>query len=481
MTDKKLFSVDDCDNLTNKDIRELYKKYVNPAIERIFGSFYLGNELIERAEGVWIFTKNNEKILDVTGGIGVLNHGHNHPRILKARANYLNRKKMEIHKTIFSPYLGALSHNIAKLLPDDLDYSFFCNSGAEAVEGAMKIAYKYHDGKRKTILHSDISFHGKLLGSASITNSKEMHFQYPQIPNTDTFEYNNIDSVKQKINEYKLSSKESDIYALIVEPFSAQAVVGCDTDFLKELQKICNENDIVLIFDEVYTGWFKIGKMFNFMRHNVLPDVLTTSKSFGGGKASISAYVCRKHILEKACGNVLDATLHTSTYNGFGEECITAIEAINIMQEDNYEEKSLNIEKIVKSRCDRLMTQYSNQIQECRGCGAHHGIYIKKKSLFENFLKLLPTSMTKDENFVSKLIVAAITDWLFKKYKILVILERAEVALIFSPSLIITEKEIHYFFDSLENTLKEGIWKITRKFVTKQFSGHINPSFKDEL
>ncbi len=75
------------------------------------------------------------------------------------------------------------------------------------------------------------------------------------------------------------------------------------------------------------------------MRHNVLPDVLTTSKSFGGGKASISAYVCRKHILEKAYGNVLDATLHTSTYNGFGEECITAIEAINIMQEDNYEEK----------------------------------------------------------------------------------------------------------------------------------------------
>ena len=80
---------------------------------------------------------------------------------------------MEVHKTIFSPYLAALSHNIAQLLPKDLDYSFFCNSGAEAVEGAMKLAYKYHDGSRKTILHSDISFHGKLLGSASITASKE--------------------------------------------------------------------------------------------------------------------------------------------------------------------------------------------------------------------------------------------------------------------------------------------------------------------
>ena len=481
MIDKKLFSVDDCDKLTNTNVRELYKKYVNPAIEKIFGSFYFGEEVIEKAEGVWIFTKNNEKMLDTTGGIGVLNHGHNHPRILQTRINYQKSKKMEVHKTVFSPYLGILSHNLAELLPGDLNYSFFCNSGAEAVEGAMKIAYKYHDGERKVILHSNISFHGKLLGSASITNSKEMHFQYPKIPDTDSFEYDNIESVKAKIEEHKLSSSKSNVYALIIEPFSAGYQKGCSNEFLQELQKICNQNDIVLIFDEIYSGWYKTGKMFNFMQYNVIPDILTTSKSLGGGKASVSAYVCRKHILEKSYGNVSDATLHTTTYNGFGEECITAIEAINIMQEENYEQKSFEIERITKLRCSKLISQYPNEIEECRGSGAHYGIYIKKKKLFENFIKLLPINMTKDENFISKLLAAAISDWLFKNYKILVVFERGEVALIFSPSLVITEEEINYFFDSFEKTLNEGLWKITRKFVTKQFSNYINPSSKDEL
>ena len=155
MTDKKLFSVDDCEKLSNHEVRELYKKYVNPAIERLFGSFDLGQERVDHAEGVWIYTKNNEKILDATGGIGVLSHGHNNSRILNTRIEFQKQKRMEVHKTIFSPYTAALSHNIAKLLPGDLDFSFFCNSGAEAVEGAIKLAYKFHEGNRKIILHSD--------------------------------------------------------------------------------------------------------------------------------------------------------------------------------------------------------------------------------------------------------------------------------------------------------------------------------------
>ena len=197
----KLFSVDDCDNFTNKEVRELYKNHVNPAIEHLLGAFHLGSELIAHAEGVWRYTKYNEKILDVTGGIGVLSHGHNHPRILNARLNFQKRKRMEVNKTIFSPYVAALSHNIAELLPDDLDYSFFCNSGAEAVEGAIKLAYKYHDGKRKVILHSDISFHGKLLGSGTITASQEVRYKFPRISNTAQFEFNNLDSIIKKIDE----------------------------------------------------------------------------------------------------------------------------------------------------------------------------------------------------------------------------------------------------------------------------------------
>ena len=473
---EKLFQVSDCDNLSNKQVRDLYKKFVNPSLEQLFGAFGIGDQEVDHSEGVWIYTKNNEKILDVTGGIGVLSHGHNHPRILQARIEFQKKKKMEVHKTIFSPYMAALSHNIAQLMPGDLNFSFFCNSGAESVEGAIKLAYKYHDGKRKTILHSNISFHGKLLGSASVTASKEVYFKYPQIPNTDSFEYGNINSIKQKIQNHKTKSGSSDIYALIIEPFQTLTVNQCNSEFLIQLQKICNDNDIVLIFDEVYTGWYKTGPLFNFMRTDVLPDIVTTSKSLGGGKASISAYTSRENILKKAYGNTRDALLHTSTYNGFGEECITAIEAINIMQEEHFGDNSLMIEQIVKNRCKKLLAEFNNEVKECKGSGALHGIFFKTDDLLiSKILKLTPLSIAKDPKFVSKLAAAAISDWMFRNYNILVIFSNTDqVSLFFKPSLVIKEQEINYFFDCLERTLEKGFWKIVMTFASKQFSKYIN-------
>ena len=471
MVNKKLFSVDDCEKLANKEIRGLYKKHVNPTVEKLWSSFGIGEVEVDHAEGVWIYTKNNEKILDVTGGIGVLTHGHNHPKILQVRKKFQEKKRMEVHKTIFSPYLAGLSHNLSQLLPGDLDYSFLCNSGAEAVEGSIKLAYKYHNGERKYIIHSDISFHGKLLGSASISASKEVYFKYPQIPNTESFEYNNIESVKEKIKNLRKKSGESDVYALIIETFQVGTFKICSTEFLKELQKVCNENNIILICDEIYTGWYKTGHIFNFMSHGILPDIVTTSKSFGGGKASISAYISRAPILKKAYGtNLRDALLHTSTYNGFGEECATAIEAINITQDENFEEKSFNIEKITKIRCKQLVENFGDQVKECRGSGALHGIFFKTDDLLiGKILKMVPISITKDDKFISKLAASAISDWMYRNYKILVIFTNTDkIALFFKPSLVINEEEINYFFDSLESTLEKGIWKIVLKFITNQ-------------
>jgi len=241
------------------------------------------------------------------------------------------------------------------------------------------------------------------------------------------------------------------------------------------VKKICNENDIVLIFDEVYTGWYKTGNLFNFLDSDVVPDILTTSKSLGGGKASISAYVSRGSILKKAYGSIEDATLHTTTYNGFGEECITAIEAINITQEEDFKSKSLKIEKIVSERCKKLMIKYRNQVSECKGKGSLHGIFLKTDTRFGKILSVLPLNLTKDKKFLPKLMAAAISDWLFKNYKIYVLFSTTEnVALLFAPSLIIDEKEINYFFDSLESAFEKGIWKIVAKFSSKQFSQKIN-------
>ena len=189
---KKLYSIKDAENLPIENVWELYRKYVNNSQVDLISSFGFGKDTVEKSEGIYIYTKNGKKIFDFTGGIGVLNHGHNHPRILKVRKDFNEQIKMEVHKNFFSPYIAALSANIASILPGDLNISYFPNSGAEAVEGAIKMAYKYHDQKRNIILHSNISFHGKTIGSSNITNSIETsYYKFQKVLNTDIFKYNN--------------------------------------------------------------------------------------------------------------------------------------------------------------------------------------------------------------------------------------------------------------------------------------------------
>lgn len=468
----KLYSWQDALNFDIRKVHDLYKKYVNPGQVELIGSFPFGRVLAEKAEGMHIYTTDGRKILDFTGGVGVLNHGHNHPRLLKARIEYQQQKRMEVHKNLLSQYIAALSHNIAQLLPEDLKISYFCNSGAEAVEDAVKLAYKYHGGKRKYILHSDISFHGKLLGAAGLTGSLELNFKFPTIPNIGKFEYNNIDTVKEAVKKLRRSDGDSDIYAIILEPFNATSLTGSTTGFLRELREICRRENIVLIFDEVFTGWAKTGELFHFMQHNVVPDILTYSKSFGGGKSSISGYTTRTHFFMKAYGTLNHAILHSTTYNGFGEETITAIEAINIIIEEDYVGKSKRIYNCLNPGLKKIQEKHPDMIEEIRGSGALNGVVCNKEisPVIRGALKLVPNEMFQDKRFAAKLITGSVICELFDKHHILTYYgDNWNVPLIISPSLIVTGEEIDYFLDALDQTLSVGKMKLLIKFVSQKF------------
>jgi len=465
-----LIKLNQIDDLEIIHIWDYYKKYVNRGQVNLISSFGFGQDLVEYAEGCWIHTRGGKRILDFTGGIGVLNHGHNHPRILTARVEYQKKKKMEVHKNYFSPYVATLAHNIAQVLPGDLNKSYFPNSGAEAVEGALKMAYKYHNGTRKSVLYSDISFHGKLLGAASVTGSPELSYEFPRIPNTHAFTYNDIESVKTTLYNLKVSGK-SDVYAIILEPFNASSLRECSGEFLSELREICTKENIILIFDEVYTGWSKTGELFYFMNFDLVPDILTYAKSFGGGKSSISGYTCREHVFKKAYGNLNDATLHSTTYNGFGEETVTAIEAINIIIEDDYISKSKHIYHKIHPALVKLMEKYPKIIREVRGSGALNGILINAKSkLIDSISKLIPLDFFKDESFLPKLATASVISELYDEHDILTFYgSNREILLIISPSIIVTDDEIDCFINALDKTLEKGLINLILKFAKNKF------------
>jgi putrescine aminotransferase len=467
----KLLSAEECHRLDIAEVQDLYRRYVNPGQVDIFRMFTSGRELAERAEGAWIQTRSGRRVLDFTGGLGVLSHGHNHPRVLEVRRRYAAERRMEVHKLFLSPYIAGLSHNVAQLLPGDLEISFFPNSGAEAVEGAVKMAYKYHRGRRRFILHSDLSFHGKLLVSGSLSESPEVHFRFQKLPNAVPFEFDSLASVRALLEGLRRPDGSSDVYAVIVEPMSASTLRTCSAEFLGELRRLCSQEDVVLIFDEVYTGWAKCGELFYFMRHHVVPDLLTFGKAFGGGKATIAGYVARPPIFQRAYGSMADALLHTSTFNGFGEECATALEAVNIIVEDDYVGRARRIHQRLRPGLEALRQRHPEAIEEVRGAGALCGILLNAgPRLLRELLGRLPIPLLGDATFLQKLAASAVMEHLYAHYDVLTVFcVNREVPLLCSPPLIVNDEEIDLFLDALDRTLDQGLMKLTWEFARNYF------------
>ncbi|WP_228718493.1 aspartate aminotransferase family protein [Kitasatospora acidiphila] len=473
-TSGRLITIDQAEQLTTDQVHELYRRHVSRSQVSLIGSFGFGRDLVDHAEGCWIQLRDGRRILDFTGGVGVLSHGHNHPRILRARQRFQQSRRMEVHKNYLSPYVAALGHNLAALLPGDLTVSYFPNSGAEAVEGAVKLAYKYHQGRRGTVLHSDIAFHGKLLGAASLTASPELHFPYPQIPGTDSFGYDDLASFLLALDRHTASDGESDVYAVLLEPFSASSLRECSAGFLREVRRICTERDIVLIFDEVYTGWGKTGALFHFMHHpGLVPDIVTTSKSFGGGKASISGYIAREPIFRAAYDNLSDATLHSTTYYGFGEETATALEAVAVAVEEDFPGRARELGELLGTGLAKLAARHPRLVHDVKGRGALHGVFLNPGPKLPDALRsMLPTSAAKDPQALSKLLTAAVIAALYRDHGILTFFgSNRLIALIVSPPLVAGPDEAELFLNALDEVLDQGPVRLLAGLVREKATG----------
>ncbi|MGW0562789.1 aspartate aminotransferase family protein [Streptomyces sp. NPDC003016] len=469
MTD--LMTLGQAEAMTTEQVHDLYRRHVSRSQVSLIGSFGFGRDQVDHAQGAWIHLRDGRRILDFTGGVGVLNHGHNHPRVLAARRRFQEAQRMEVHKNYLSPYVAALSHNLAALLPGDLNISYFPNSGAEAVEGAVKLAYKYHRGRRGTILHTDIAFHGKLLGAGSLTASPEIHFPYPQIPGTDTFAYDDLDSFLLALDRHTSASGESDVYAVVIEPFSASSLRECSPEFLRELRRICTERDIILVFDEVYTGWGKTGALFHFMHHpGLVPDIVTTSKSFGGGKASISAYVTREPVFRAAYDNLSDATLHSTTYYGFGEETATALEAVAIAVEEDFPGRARELGEHLTRGLAKVAARHPRLVREVKGRGALHGVFLTPgPNVPDKVRSLLPTSVAKDPQAVPKLLTGAVVAALYRDHGILTFFgSNRAIALVVSPPLVAQPDEADLFVNALDEVLDQGAARLLAGLVREK-------------
>ncbi|HAQ71533.1 aspartate aminotransferase family protein [Salibacteraceae bacterium] len=283
--------------------------------------FPLGIE-IARADGCYIFDTDGKRYLDLISGIAVTNIGHRHPHVIERIKAQLDLYQHVIPFGEFSQApQNKLADKLASLLPDQLNCSYFVNSGTEANEAALKLA-KRATG-RYEIVSMKKSYHGATHGSLSVSGNEIKKQQFrPFLPGTTFIDFNDISQL-DRINEKTA--------AVIVEPIQGDAGVRIpDANYLAALRSKCDATGALLIFDEIQTGMGRTGKLFAFEHYNVIPDIITIAKAFGGGMP-IGAFISSKERMDLLTHDPILG--HITTFGGHPVCCAAALANLEVLTE----------------------------------------------------------------------------------------------------------------------------------------------------
>lgn len=433
---KKLLSVDDALQLKRGEILETYKNYVNPGWAGLQALLDMDVNFV-KAQGCSVWDENGNRYLDFVGGFGSLNLGHNHPAILESL------HKVETVPVMLQSALGkfaaVLAHNLVQIAPPGLQNCWFCSSGTEAVEGALKLA-RIYTGKTD-IIYCLGGFHGKTMGSLSVTGRKKYQEPFePLIPGCIPVPYGDSGALEKAL-------KENNAAAFIVEPIQGEGgIILPPYGYLREARELCSKYKALLILDEIQTGLGRTGKMFACQHEDVVPDVLVLAKSLGGGVVPIGGYLTTDKIMKKAYGGGLDRGLMlTSTFGGNAHCAAAAIAAVEAIVREDLPSKAQVKGEYFLHKLEKLKSKY-DLIQDVRGRGLLIGIEF---SPGKGMLDFLSAGMVRklSSDFLSSLVAAE----LLNEFKVLVIFTLNNPNVIrLEPPLTVTEEEIDYVVGSLD-------------------------------
>jgi acetylornithine/succinyldiaminopimelate/putrescine aminotransferase len=296
---------------------------------------------ISHAEGIYLYTPDNEQYIDLISGIGVSNIGHCHPAVIKAIKDQLDK---HLHVMVFGEYIQSSSNLLAQklvsLLPPKLNCSYFVNSGTEANEGALKLAKRFTG--RTQIVSCRKSYHGSTHGSLSVSGNevKKQAFR-PLLPDIQFINFNQPDDLAW------ITEKSA---CVIMETIQGDAGVRIPSKlYMKALRKRCDETGTLLILDEIQCGMGRAGSLFAFEQFDIVPDILTVAKAFGGG-LPIGAFISDKRIM--SCLSHDPMLGHITTFGGNPVCCASALATLKVIEDekllDGVEEKGKLFEKLLK-------------------------------------------------------------------------------------------------------------------------------------
>ena len=343
------------------EVFTLFERHINPGLAGLLR--FTGLDRVEdRAEGVYVWDKSGKRYLDFLGLYGTLNLGHRHPRVVEAVKRQLDRMPMSVRVLVPEP-TARLAERLAEVTPGELSMVFFGNSGAEAVEAAIKLA-RIHTGK-PGIVTTEGGFHGKTMGALSLTPRPAYQDPVrPLVPGVKVVPYGDAEAVAAAIDDATA--------AVIVEPIQGEGGIRIPPEgYLRELRRITAERGVLLIVDEVQTGLGRTGRFWGVDWEGIAPDLLTSAKALGGGVMPIGAAVGRPELFAAFRENPL---IHSSTFGGNPLAAAAALAAIEVTLEEDLPARAEAMGARLMKGLEALAADYPHLIEEVRGRGLMIGV-----------------------------------------------------------------------------------------------------------
>ena len=307
---------------------------------------------IDKAEGVYLFGADGKQYIDLISGVSVSNIGHRHHKVVEAvKRQVENYMHLMVYGEIIQSPQVQYAAKLAELLPKGLEVCYFVNSGSEAVEGALKVAKRFTG--RSRIISCKNGYHGSSHGALSIQGNEYFKTAFrPLLPDTHLIDFNNIQAINQIDNHTA---------CVVIEPVQAEGgVIFPENDFLKKVRERCDETGALLIFDEIQTGFGRIGHLFAMERFGVTPDIALFAKALGGGMP-LGAFISSHEIMSALVSNPVLG--HITTFGGHPVCCAAGLASLETLLEENLIENCRTMSEIFKEKLNHPA------IKEVRGEG----------------------------------------------------------------------------------------------------------------
>ena len=339
--------------------------YIQTAEDALLHTYNRYQIVLEKGEGVYLYDTEGKAYLDFASGIGVCSLGYGHPKYTETLKNQIDQ--LTHTSNLFYSIPGAKAAEHLKKATQ-MDRVFFTNSGTEAIEGALKAARKYAYTKgngRYEFIAMNHSFHGRSMGAVAVTGTEKYRTPFePLIGGVKFAEFNDLDSVKALVSDKTC--------AILLEPIQGEGgIYPAEQGFLEGLRKLCDENDILLIFDEIQCGMGRSGSMFAWQGYGVKPDIMTMAKAIGNG-VPVGAFAMSQKVAESS----LAPGDHGTTYGGNPFACAAVDTVLEIFEEENVLSHVQEISQYLQEQLDELVEANENVIAR-RGKGLMQGLVLK--------------------------------------------------------------------------------------------------------